>query len=419
VNRRRFLRTGLLGGAALLGAPMLNFGRFRLFAEAPAQVSRRAADLVLGSRVIDMLSLLTLDWPLLFRWQAAQTSFFEPDFRRLEVSGIDVFHPAVDTMSADPRAGALVWVDGWRRLLGSQACFLELIDSLDAIERARQAGKLGVVIGFQNSTHFHTVADVAHFHGLGQRVSQLTYNTRNALGSGCYEATDRGLSAFGHRVVGEMDRLGMAVDVSHCGERTALDAVAASRRPVLITHGNCRALVPGQPRCRSDELIRAVARSGGVMGITVVRAFVSGKRRPALPDLLDHFDHVARLAGVEHVGLGSDVDVGALDPATGRLNPFYDIVGLDPVARIFQIADGLLGRGWSEPAVRLVLGGNFERALGGIWGAAGRAHEVLARDPFCPARSRRVPPVRERRDTLAGRDDSAGDGGRGSGPPLR
>jgi membrane dipeptidase len=237
------------------------------------------------------------------------------------------------------------------------------------------------------------VADVAHFHGLGQRVSQLTYNTRNALGSGCYEATDRGLSVFGQRVVGEMDRLGMAVDVSHCGERTALDAVATSRRPVLITHGNCRALVPGQPRCRSDELLRAVARSGGVMGITVVRAFVSGKSRPALPDLLDHFDHVAKLAGVEHVGL-------------------------DPVARIFQIADGLLGRGWSEPAVRLVLGGNFERALGAIWGAAKAAPEMLARDPFCPARSPRVPPVRERRDTLAGRDRPPA-GGRGSGPPLR
>ena len=152
------------------------------------------------------------------------------------------------------------------------------------------------------------------------------------------------------------------------------------------------------------------------MGITVVRAFVSGRRRPTLADLLDHFDHVARVAGVEHVGLGSDVDIRALDPASGRLNPLYDIVGLDPVARVFQIADGLLGRGWSDSAVKLALGGNFARALGGIWREPQPAPPRLERDPFCPARSRRIPRVRERRDALAGRST---DSGESAAPPLR
>jgi membrane dipeptidase len=177
--------------------------------------------------------------------------------------------------------------------------------------------------------------------------------------------------------------------------------VRASRRPVLITHGNCKALVPGQPRSRSDALIRAVAKQGGVMGVTMVRAFVSGRRAPTLDDVLDHFDHVAQLVGVEHVGLGSDVDVTAVDPRTRRLNPFYDIVGLDPVARVFQIADGLLARGWSEASVRLVLGGNFERVLGEIWGKPEAAAVPVRRDPFCPAPSRRVPAVRERSQLLA------------------
>jgi membrane dipeptidase len=397
-----------MGGAALLGAPMLNLGRFRLFADSPATVSARAADLVLEARVIDMLSLITLDWPRLFRWQAAQAAFVEPDFRRLELTGIDVFHPAVDTMSRDPRAGAAAWIAGWRRLVDSQACYLDLIESVPALETVKRAGKLGLVVGFQNSTHFLTLADVEHFYRLGQRVSQLTYNTRNALGSGCYEAHDRGLTPFGAGVVAEMNRLGMAIDVSHCGARTALDAVAASRRPVLITHGNCKALVPGQPRCRSDELIRAVARGGGVMGVTVVRAFVSASRRPTLDHLLDHFDHVAKLVGVEYVGLGSDVDVTAADPQTGRLNPFYDIVGLDPVARVFQIADGLLGRGWSPSAVKLALGGNFERALGAIWHPPPRPPAAAPRDPFCPAPGRRVPAVRARRELLAGSSSRRG-----------
>lgn len=402
VDRRRFLRTGILGGAAFLGAPLLNFGRVRLFGQGTVQVSTRAADLVLGSRVIDMLALLTLDWPRLFRWQTGQAAFAEPDFRRLEISGIDVFHPAVETMSADPRAGALAWLAGWQRLAASQGCFVGLVDSIATLEALRRQGKLGIIVGFQNSSHFRNAMDVATFYRHGQRLSQLTYNTQNALGSGCYEARDHGLTAHGASVVAAMDQVGMAIDVSHCGERTAIDAVVASRRPVLITHGNCKALVPGQPRCRSDRLIRAVAAGGGVIGITVVRAFVSPARRPSIDHLLDHFDHVAKVAGVEHVGLGSDVDVDAVDPRTRRLNPFYDLVGLDPVARVFQIADGLLGRGWSEAAVKLVLGGNFDRALRAIWGDAPPAPNPGARDPFCPARSRRVPPVRERRDVLAG-----------------
>ncbi len=403
MDRRNFLRLGAVGTAALLGAPMLNFGRFRLRAANPAQVSSRAADLVFDSRVIDMLGLLTLDWPRLFRWQSGSELFAEQDFRRLEISGVDIFHPGVDTMSSDPRSGALAWLSGWDTLLSSQACFLGRADSVASIAALQRAGKLGVIIGFQNSSHFQTAADIDTFYRLGQRISQLTYNDQNALGSGCYETRDRGLTSFGSRVVSEMNTVGMAIDISHCGERTALDAIAASRQPVLVTHGNCKALVPGQPRCRSDAVLRALAVTGGVIGITVVRAFVSHDRQPSIEHVLDHFDHVAKLVGVEHVGLGSDVDVEAKQPTTGRLSPFYDIAGLDPVARVFQIADGLLRRGWSESAVRLVLGGNFERALGTIWGQAATPVPVARRDPFCPAPRRRVPTVRERDDLLAGR----------------
>jgi membrane dipeptidase len=401
MDRRDFLRLSAVGTAALLGAPMLNFGRFRL-AAAPVQVSSRAADLVFDSRVIDMLGLLTLDWPRLFRWQSGSELFTESDFRRLEISGVDIFHPGVDTMSDDPRAGALAWLQGWDTLLSSQGCFLGRADSVASLAALQRAGKLGVIVGFQNSSHFKTAADVDTFYRLGQRISQLTYNENNALGSGCYEPRDRGLTSFGGRVVSEMNRVGMAIDISHCGERTALDAILHSRQPVLVTHGNCKALVPGQPRCRSDAVIEAVAAKGGVIGITVVRAFVSHDHRPSIEQVLDHFDHVAKLVGVEHVGLGSDVDVEAAQPTTGRLNPFYDIVGLDPVARVFQIADGLLRRGWSKAAVRLALGANFERALAAVWGQAATPVPAGFRDPFCPAPRRRVPTVRERRELLAG-----------------
>jgi membrane dipeptidase len=139
--------------------------------------------------------------------------------------------------------------------------------------------------------------------------------------------------------------------------------------PVLVTHANCRALVPGHPRCKPDAVLRALARQGGVIGITAVKAFVKQPQAPTVDDLLGHFEHVARVAGVEHVGLGSDVDVDARDPRTGRVRPAYAIDGLDHGRRTWAVVEGLLRRGWRADDVELVLGGNFRRALGAIWPA--------------------------------------------------
>jgi len=374
-----------------LAAPLLNLGRCRLAAAPTLTLSTRAVDLVLGTTVVDMLGLLTLDWAKLARWQRRPGALAEDDFRRLERAGVRVFHPAVETRAPDAHDGALRWTEGWNRMLAAGGCFVERVLAADDIPRLAARGRLGVVIGFQNANHFRDVADVERFFDLGQRVSQLTYNERNRLGAGCYALRDRGLTPFGAEVVAAMNRVGMAIDVSHCGERTSLDAVAASRRPVLITHSNCRFLTPDQPRCKSDAVIRAVASGGGVMGITLVRAFVGG-RRPGIERLLDHFDRVARLVGPEHVGLGSDVDVEARDAATGRPLPSYALDGLVPEARVFQIADGLLARGWRAADVELALGGSFRRALAAIWPPApGGDGAATRRDPFCPAPHPRAP----------------------------
>jgi membrane dipeptidase len=396
MHRRRFLQRGLLAGLGLAAGPMLNLGRIRLLAESGPEVSTRAVDLVLESRVIDMLGLLTLDWHKLVRWHRRPRDFGEADYRQLERSGVNVFHPAVETSAIDPYSGAMRWITGWNHLLRSHGCFIGEVDSPADVVALPAQGEIGVVIGFQNSNHFRSTVDVRGFYGLGQRVSQLTYNAKNALGCGCYVTRDTGLTRFGGEVVAAMDDVGMAIDLSHCGERTARDAMAASSRPVLITHSNCEALVPGHPRCKSDGAIRRMAATGGVMGITVVRAFVSHKPNPTIDDVLDHYEHVIRLVGVEHVGIGSDVDVTALDPKTGRPNPFYVIRGLDPVARVFQIADGLLQRGHSARAVQLVLGENFRRALAAIWHRESRAVDsplALERDPFCPPPRMEAPPV--------------------------
>jgi membrane dipeptidase len=211
----------------------------------------------------------------------------------------------------------------------------------------------------QDANHLRSVDDVDEFYRMGQRLTQLTYNGGNQLGSGCKVANDRGLTGFGAQVVARMNSVGMAIDVSHCGQRTSLDAISASKKPVLITHSNCRALAPGVPRCKPDEVIVAAARSGGVLGITSVRQFVRTKGPATVEDVLDHFDHAVKLVGVEHVGVGSDFDLDA--------HPTYDISGLNNPNRIYELTEGLLRRGYTNTDLSLMLGGNFQRALQQIW----------------------------------------------------
>jgi membrane dipeptidase len=177
-----------------------------------------------------------------------------------------------------------------------------------------------------------------------------------------------------------MNKLGMAVDLSHCGDRTTLDGCELSKKPVLITHSNCRALNP-HPRCKTDEAIRKMAASGGVMGITGVRMFVSGSEPTTIANVLDHYDHVAKLVGVEHLGVGSDIGLDgydALPPAVrDKLHASYkasygfrgkdDIEGLDHPKRTFDLTEGLIRRGYSDAHIEQILGGNFKRVLAEIW----------------------------------------------------
>lgn len=345
---------------------MINRGRFRLFADDSPEYSAHAIELVGRSTVIDMLSLLTLDWPKLYGWQDAPSTFGEAEYLRMRRSGVTVFHPAVDPQNARPREAALRWTKRWNNLLGAHPSWFQRVDGPADLTRVRDEKKIGILVGFQNSDHFQTVEDVALFHSLGQRVSQLTYNACNRLGAGCQETRDTGLTEYGAQIVQEMNRLGMVVDVSHCSDRTTLQAIEISRQPVLVTHSNCRALV-AHPRCKSDAVIRQVAARGGVMGITVIPAFVKQGQPAHVEDVLAHFDHVTRLVGVEHVGLGSDADLDAIDPRTNRTRPRYVIRGLRHARRTFDITEGLLRRGYRDQQIELILGGNFRRALNEIW----------------------------------------------------
>jgi membrane dipeptidase len=381
VSRRAALKVMAGSCAAALTAPMINRGRFQLFAQSAQQYSARAIALVQRATVVDMLSVFTLDFPLQDRWVANPESFTDAQFQRFKDSGINVFHPAVGLGGTDAYQTALTWFAGWNGFIAGNDHRLMRIDSAADFARVKGSGKVGVLLGLQNAAHFRRPDDVNFFRNLGQRVAQLTYNSRNLIGNGATERRDEGLSDFGVAIVERMNQVGMAVDVSHCGDRTTLDAFEVSKRPVLITHSNCRALVPGHPRVKTDEAIRAMGKSGGVMGITAVRMFVRDQEPTTVEHVLDHFDHVAKLVGPQHLGVGSDIDLDGYDDmppeANRQLRAGYkgsygfrekiDVEGLDHPKRMFDLAEGLIRRKYTDSQIEGILGGNFVRVLSDIW----------------------------------------------------
>jgi membrane dipeptidase len=362
---------------------MLNLGRFRLFGS-ETTYSTRCIDLVGESLVIDMLSPLTINGETQARWGAGGEGFSEADRAEFNASGIDVFHCAFGIGGATPHAyydNTLAYVASLNALIASRPDAFMRIDSAQDLDGVREADRIGVLIGVQDAAHFQRVEDVDLFHALGQRVAQLTYNSRNLIGNGSTERIDGGVSDFGAAIINRMNEQGMTVDVSHCGDRTTLDAFELSSKPVLITHSNARALCPGHPRCKTDEAIQAMAAAGGVMGITGVRMFVKNDEPTTLGHYLDHFDHVRDLVGIEHVGIGSDVDLHGYDDLpteqyeglkaaykdTYAFREKIDIEGVDHPKRMFDLSEGLLARGYTEEHVRLVLGENFRRVLVETW----------------------------------------------------
>jgi membrane dipeptidase len=323
--------------------------------------------------------------PSLFRiakrnWFLDPQSFTAEDMRRFRESGYTVLHVGGGAQTHEDVLKFHTW---WNGFIAHHADSFMRVDTPEHLARVKSTDKLGIILGAQDSAHFRSLDDVNEFYSFGQRVSQLTYNARNLLGNGCTERRDDGLSDFGVSVVERMNQLGMAVDVSHCGERTTLDALEVSRHPVLVTHSNCRALVPEQPRCKTDEAIKKMAGKGGVMGITGMRIFVRDTEPTTMEHMLDHYDHVARLVGVEHVGIGSDTDLDGYDTLPPefqtKLRAAFkssiafrertDIDGANHHMRTFDLAEGLLRRGYGDGDIELILGGNFQRVLRAIWSA--------------------------------------------------
>ena len=381
ISRRELLRSASIAAAGVIAAPMINRGRFQLFANSPFEYSSRAIDLVKRSTVMDMLSVMTLDFGKQDKWMANPESFTAADFQPFKDSGINVIHPAIGMGGFNSYDSVLKFFASWNGFLAGQDELFMRIDSPGDLDRVKKSGKLGVILGLQNSDQFRNPNDVDFFYALGQRVSQLTYNSRNFIGNGSTERQDEGISDFGAAIIERMNKVGMAVDVSHCGDKTTLDAFEISKKPVLITHSNCRVLAGGHPRDKTDEAIKKVGAAGSVMGITGVRMFVKADEPTTIENVLDHFDHVKQLIGPDHIGVGSDIDLYGYDKMPPELNKQLrasykgsygfrekiDVEGLDHPKRMFDLTEGLIRRKYTDAEIEGVLGGNFKRVLSQIW----------------------------------------------------
>lgn len=276
-------------------------------------------------------------------------------------------------------------IEEWHRLIEKYDDKLMLIKTASDIEKAKSAGKLGIIMGSQNATIIgNDLSLLRTYKRLGMRIIQLSYSWQNLLGEGCGERTDSGLSTFGIEVVKEMNRLGLVIDLSHCAYQVTMDAIEYSEAPVLFTHSNPRALVD-HARNKTDNQIKALAKNGGVMGIVTYAPFVAKNSRPTWTEYLDLMDYVVKLVGPDHVGIGTDfslwtkeeydawceanpnlVPQGPQDGWTWR-NIFVNDQGLVEYSQVFQITEGLIARGYSDQDIKKILGLNFLRVFKEVW----------------------------------------------------
>ena len=273
---------------------------------------------------------------------------------------------------------------------------LEAIDDIAVLcatvadlEAAHAAGKLGYVFGQQNSLAVEGDLELlATLKRLGIRILQPTYNQKNAFGFGAPFTgdDDKGITELGRAWVAAMNQLHLVIDLSHCGHRTATGFIECAKAPVVFSHANCFAVCPSL-RNKTDDHIRAVAKTGGLTGAVMWSPAVRHDLRPTIDDFLDHVDHMVNVGGIEHVGWASDVTEGKFptrekweksygpngyDPSiTGVLGSWYtyedrmncDYQSLGETPKIWA---GMKKRGYSEADIEKIMGKNWLRVLADV-----------------------------------------------------
>jgi membrane dipeptidase len=340
----------------------------KLIRQLTAEEEKRAIELYQKAIVIEGLTYApTLTHP-------------SESLQEIRDSGVTATHVTVTQPYATSRE-ALSTVAGWYQIaekVGIQFAY----GAMDIVQ-AKKEGKVCVIMGSQNAKILEDdVSLVRIFHRLGLRIIQLAYAEQNFIGSGG-EDVDAGVSLFGRKVIDEMNRVGVLVDLSHCGYKTVMDAIKYSEKPVAFTHANPRKLIEHH-RNKTDDQLSACAERGGVIGLTAWARITMVKKgvRPTLEDFMDLIDYVVKLVGVNHVGFGLDLTPDwvysrADSEKLARLYPSVapikfeerHVKGLEYVSDVENISRGLVARGYSDEDILKILGGNFLELFRKVWSA--------------------------------------------------
>src|ERR1035438_9329997 len=281
-------------------------------------------------------------------------------------------------------------ISGFEELIDQHPEAFLIVRRHSDLARAKRDNKVGIMFGFQYTSFLEQDPErIDIFRRLGVRIMQLTYNNRSIFGDGCLEPGNAGLSKAGIAAVKKMNDLGVAVDLSHSGYRTTAEGIAESAKPVLITHSGCAAVYP-HPRNKPDEILKSLADHGGYFGVYLMPYLVASPTVPTREHVLDHIMHAINVCGADHVGIASDGSIqktvltdeqkAAFDqdiarrkklgigaPGEDRYPYVPDLNGPDHME---IIAIQLAKRGQPASVIEKVLGANFQRVIGEIWGAA-------------------------------------------------
>lgn len=306
----------------------------------------------------------------------------EETYRKLRDGGVTAINATLAVW--DDFRRLISNVEDWYGWFEEFADLIRPVREVQDIHAAKREGRTGIIFGLQNPAPIgEDLRRVRLLHELGVRIVQLTYNERNLLGDGCYEATDVGLSRFGLDVIREMNRHGLLVDLSHCGERTTIEAIEASDLPVAITHAGPRARCD-HPRNKRDDVIRLLAERGGVIGANAYPLFLPGGVDTTLGEYVDSIEYLVELAGIDHVAIGTDFCDGQppewfrwiFSTSYGHRppermptlpDPHRQLIGFEDQTHFVDLAAMLLDRGYSDGEVLMLLGKNWLRLLSAVW----------------------------------------------------
>jgi len=334
-----------------------------------SEIEERALDIHKEATVIDLL------------WASSYAPENRDYLEKMRQAGVTAVHTSIAGEESSPNFyNVFERIASWYQGLKKYSDIIMPVNTTKDIEIAKKLNKIGMILGFQTTRPIENNVDFLDiFSRLGIRIMQLTYQRRCWVGDGCGERTDAGLSRFGIEVVKRMNELGILIDVSHSGDKTTMEAIEFSEKPIAFTHSNPRALC-NVVRNKTDEQLKALANKGGVIGLTVFSTFVKRDGSATLDDFLDMIDYVVNLVGIDHVGLGFDffpfMTRQALDkwkadnPEVGAGVDFDRkyVKGADSILFFPEVTKGLVRRGYSEDKVKKILGGNILNLLKEVWG---------------------------------------------------